>query len=65
MKLICATGNSQKFGIGQTILKDFGIELVQVPVDIDEIQGEDPERVLRDNNDVWRRLGAFLKGSAK
>lgn len=48
MQLICATGNMQKFGIGQAILKDLGIELTQLPVDIDEIQGEDPERVLRD-----------------
>lgn len=48
MQLICATGNSQKFGIGQTIMKEYGIELIQMPIDIDEIQGEDLEYVLRD-----------------
>jgi XTP/dITP diphosphohydrolase len=48
MQLICATGNMQKFGIGQTILREYDIELVQKPLDIDEIQGEDPGPVLRD-----------------
>lgn len=48
MQLICATGNTQKFGIGQTILKEYGITLAQKPLDIDEIQGEDPILVLKD-----------------
>lgn len=48
MQLICATGNTQKFGIGQTILKDYGIELTQKPLEIDEIQGEDSQLVLKD-----------------
>lgn len=48
MQLYCATGNQQKFSIGQTILRDYDIELIQTPVEIDEIQGEDAEYVLRD-----------------
>ena len=47
-KIACATGNNQKFGLGKAILADFDIELIQKPIDIDEIQGEEPEKVLRD-----------------
>ena len=47
-KIACATGNNQKFGLGRAILADFDIELIQKPIDIDEIQGEEPEKVLRD-----------------
>ena len=59
MQLICATGNTQKFGVGQTILRDVGIELVQMAVDIDEIQGEDPVPVLRDK--ALRAYGVIQK----
>lgn len=47
-KLLCATGNNVKFGIGKHTCATFGIELEQVVIDIDEIQGEDPEAIIRD-----------------
>ena len=46
--LLCATGNVDKFGIGKTIFAKHGIELEQIVIDIDEIQGEDPETIIRD-----------------
>ena len=48
MKLACATSNKQKFEIGNALLANLGIELVQKPVHIDEIQGENVELVIRD-----------------
>ena len=45
-QVLCATGNTLKFGMGKTICTDYGIELVQSPLDIDEIQGEDPEKII-------------------
>lgn len=57
-KLLCATGNNEKFGLGQTALIEYGIELVQSPVDIDEIQGEDSERIVRDKaEEAYQKLG--------
>ena len=47
-KIACASGNPVKFGIGKELLTKYGVELVQKAVSIDEIQGEDPELVLRD-----------------
>ncbi len=46
MKLICATGNDGKFATGHETLSHYGIELLQCPVKIDEIQGPDMERTL-------------------
>lgn len=34
--------------MGQTLCKKHGIDLEQVVLDIDEIQGEDPEKIVRD-----------------
>lgn len=47
LKIICVTSNDFKFAIGQANLAKFGIELEQRVVDIDEIQGEDAERIVR------------------
>lgn len=47
-KLICATGNDSKFEIGKRQLAKYGVELVQTVIDIDEIQGEDLEAIIRD-----------------
>lgn len=48
VRVICATTNVDKFGIGQRVCNTFDIELEQVVIDIDEIQGEDPEVIIRD-----------------
>jgi XTP/dITP diphosphohydrolase len=37
-----------KFSIGQKMLQSFAIELEQIVVEIDEIQGEDTETIIRD-----------------
>lgn len=47
-KLLCATGNKVKFDIGRKLLEQYDIELEQVVVEIDEIQGEDAEVIIRD-----------------
>jgi non-canonical purine NTP pyrophosphatase (RdgB/HAM1 family) len=47
-KLLCVTGNEVKFGIGQKQLANFGFDLEQVVLDIDEIQGEDLTAVIKD-----------------
>lgn len=47
-KLLCATGNVQKFNLGKIAFDKQGIDLEQVFIDIDEIQGEDPEIILAD-----------------
>lgn len=46
-KIICVTSNDFKFAIGQANLAKFNIELEQRVADIDEIQGEDPEQIVR------------------
>lgn len=43
-----ATGNDDKFLIAQTICSQAGIKVEQVAFDIDEIQGEDPELIVKD-----------------
>ncbi len=48
MKLLCATTNPDKFGIGQTSLKPYGIELEQIIIEIDEIQHEDATAIIED-----------------
>lgn len=47
MKLLCATSNSIKFGLGQQMCRRHGIELEQIVIEVDEIQGEDSEEILR------------------
>ncbi len=47
-KLLCVTGNNIKFGIGQKQLANYGIDLEQVVLDIDEIQSEDIATVIKD-----------------
>ena len=46
--LLCVTGNTDKFNTGRTWFNEFGVTLEQVVTDIDEIQGEDPELIIRD-----------------
>ena len=46
--LLCATSNPRKFAIGKRAFSRFDITLQKVAIDIDEIQGEDPEVILRD-----------------
>ncbi len=46
MKLLCATGNNHKFGIGQHTCAKFGIELEQAIFEVDEIQSENAEEVI-------------------
>lgn len=47
-KLYCATGNTQKFTLGKIAFDKQGIDLEQVFIDIDEIQGEEPESIIAD-----------------
>lgn len=46
--VICATTNDHKFGIGKATLHAYDISLVQKLIDIDEIQGEDADLIIRD-----------------
>lgn len=46
--LLCVTSNKHKFDIGRRAFGKFGIELTQRVFDLDEIQGEDAERIIRD-----------------
>jgi non-canonical purine NTP pyrophosphatase (RdgB/HAM1 family) len=43
-----ATGNDDKFRLAQAVCASFGIEVVQRPLDIAEIQAEDGEPIVRD-----------------
>lgn len=47
-KILIATGNIEKFGWGQKTLAKYGIDVEQAVFDIDEIQGEDSELIIRD-----------------
>lgn len=47
-RLICVTSNAVKFAIGEALLAQHNIKLSQIVLDIDEIQAEDPEVVIRD-----------------
>lgn len=49
--LIFSTGNPEKFAIGSQTCRGYGIELSQNSLEIDEIQGEDAERIVRDKAD--------------
>ena len=48
LTVLCATTSDHKFGIGRSLLGDYDITLKQRPVEIDEIQGEDAELIVRD-----------------
>jgi inosine/xanthosine triphosphate pyrophosphatase family protein len=50
MKLIFSTGNSDKFHTASTILQELGIELSQAKLDIDEIQSEEGDAIIRDKS---------------
>jgi len=46
--LFFATGNTEKFDIAQATCQPLGVTLEHVTLDIDEIQGEDSELIIRD-----------------
>lgn len=48
MKLNFVTGNANKFAVAKSICNLHDIDLEQLVLDIDEIQGEDPEVIIRD-----------------
>ena len=48
MKLLCATTNPDKFGTGKETLKQYGVELEQVIMEIAEIQHEDATAIIED-----------------
>ena len=48
MKILCVTSNNTKFNLGQKQLEKYDITLVQTAIEIDEIQGEDVEVIIRD-----------------
>lgn len=50
MKLVYATGNKLKFKLAESVAKDFGVDLIQKELAIDEIQGEDIEKIARDKS---------------
>jgi len=47
MKLIFVTTNEQKFAKGKAVCHEYGIELIQRKLDIDEVQSEDTDYVAR------------------
>jgi XTP/dITP diphosphohydrolase len=47
-ELIFATGNIEKFAIAEHTCKQYDITLIQKDLEIDEIQSEDPKRILMD-----------------
>lgn len=48
MKLLFVTGNAEKFANAQAICKKYGFIVEQIVADIDEIQGEDSEKIAKD-----------------
>lgn len=48
MKVLCATGNLDKYSIGKRAFDALGLELKQVVIEIDEIQGADLVRIVED-----------------
>jgi len=46
--LYFATGNKEKFAIAQAACRSYGVELIQQPLNIPEIQGEDPKTIVAD-----------------
>ena len=47
MQLIFATGNTGKFRIAEATSTSYGIKLIQNRLNIDEVQGEDSEYIIR------------------
>jgi len=47
-EIIFSTGNSTKFEVGDETLLAYDIQLIQEPHDIDEIQSDDPEKIVKD-----------------
>jgi inosine/xanthosine triphosphate pyrophosphatase family protein len=43
-----ASSNAEKLAIAQVVCRPAGIEVVQIAMDIDEIQGENPEIIVKD-----------------
>jgi len=43
-----ATGNVEKIAMAKTICEEVGISIEPIQIEIDEIQGEDPELIIRD-----------------
>ena len=53
-----ATSNQEKIQIAQTVCSEAGITVKPVAIDIDEIQGEDPEVIVRDKaHRAYEKLG--------
>ncbi|MDL2363215.1 MAG: non-canonical purine NTP pyrophosphatase [Patescibacteria group bacterium] len=52
-----ATSNKEKLLIARTVCEQYGITVKQEFIDIDEIQGEDPEIIIRDK--VMRAYNSF------
>lgn len=46
-KILFATGNERKIGEAKAACDDFGIEVEQVDLDIDEIQAHDPTVIAK------------------
>lgn len=59
MKIIYfATSNPEKIQIAQTVCNELGATIKPVALDIDEVQGEDPEAIVRDKADrAYEQLG--------
>ena len=47
-KIFFVTGNAEKMLIAQTVCSSSGINVEQVIIEIDEIQGEDPMIIVQD-----------------
>lgn len=46
--IVVATTNAMKFRLAKAAADSFGINVIQKPVEIDEIQGTDADRIIRD-----------------
>lgn len=56
--ILFATTNKEKIQIAETVCGEVGIEVKPVALDIDEIQGEDPELIVRDKaKRAYEQLG--------
>jgi XTP/dITP diphosphohydrolase len=57
--LYFSTGNEDKFQVAQSVCKDYGIELIQKDLPIDEVQSEDSEYIVMDKvNKAYTVLGS-------
>lgn len=46
-RVLCATTNDIKFGIGTTVCASYDIALIQTKTNVEEIQGENAENIIR------------------